>query len=169
LIDHLYVTYVNITTIDLENNFEQMRKAWDPRQPVETLLKQIQDCDDFLGRARRNTYWPSAANQCGLYQYFCHMQLHERLSQMEREGLCEQEVGKLQGTLRCSSPSAQSDAGGSSSNSGYHATHAAVGQTEDPIAEEASVALTNMATSTATERDVVASLNEENSRLAKTS
>jgi hypothetical protein len=47
MLDHLFLTYGNITAVDLENNFEQMRKAWDPRQPVETLLKQIQDCADF--------------------------------------------------------------------------------------------------------------------------
>jgi hypothetical protein len=47
MLDHLFLTYGNITAIDLENNFEQMRKAWDPQQPVETLFKQIQDCADF--------------------------------------------------------------------------------------------------------------------------
>jgi hypothetical protein len=43
MIDHLFLTYCNITTVDLENNFEQMRKAWDAQQPLETLFKQIQD------------------------------------------------------------------------------------------------------------------------------
>jgi hypothetical protein len=31
----------------LENNFEQMRRAWDPIQPVESWFKQIQDCADY--------------------------------------------------------------------------------------------------------------------------
>jgi hypothetical protein len=31
----------------LEHNFENMRKAWDPQQPVEILFKQIQDCVDY--------------------------------------------------------------------------------------------------------------------------
>jgi hypothetical protein len=48
MLDHLFLTYGNITAVDLENNFEQMRKAWDPQQPVENLFKQIQDCADFL-------------------------------------------------------------------------------------------------------------------------
>jgi hypothetical protein len=47
MLDHLFITYGNITAADLENNFEQMRKALDPQQPVETLFKQIQDCADF--------------------------------------------------------------------------------------------------------------------------
>jgi hypothetical protein len=44
MVDHLFETYVNITAVD---NFEHMRRAWDPQQPVETLFKQIQDCADY--------------------------------------------------------------------------------------------------------------------------
>jgi hypothetical protein len=44
---HLFETYGNITAVDLEINFEHMRRAWDPKQPVETLFKQIQDCADY--------------------------------------------------------------------------------------------------------------------------
>jgi hypothetical protein len=47
MLDHLFETYGNITAVDLEINFEHMRRAWDPQQPVETLFKQIQDCSDY--------------------------------------------------------------------------------------------------------------------------
>jgi hypothetical protein len=47
MLDHLFETYGNITSVDLEINFEHMRRAWDPHQPVETLFKQIQDCADY--------------------------------------------------------------------------------------------------------------------------
>jgi hypothetical protein len=47
MIEHLFITYGIITAVDLEHNFEQMRKTWDPQQPVETLFKQIQDCAGF--------------------------------------------------------------------------------------------------------------------------
>jgi hypothetical protein len=46
MLDHLFETYCNITAVDLEINFEHMRRAWDPQQPVESLFKQIQDCAD---------------------------------------------------------------------------------------------------------------------------
>jgi hypothetical protein len=36
-----------LTAADLENFFEQMGKAWDPQQPVETMFKQIQYHDDL--------------------------------------------------------------------------------------------------------------------------
>jgi hypothetical protein len=35
------------TADDLEINFEHMRRAWDPQQPVESLFKQIQDCAHY--------------------------------------------------------------------------------------------------------------------------
>jgi hypothetical protein len=41
------ISYGNITAVDLENNFDQMRRAWDPQQPFESLLKQIKDCADY--------------------------------------------------------------------------------------------------------------------------
>jgi hypothetical protein len=47
MLDHLFLSYGRITAVDIEQNFENMRKAWDPQQPVETLFKQIQDCVDF--------------------------------------------------------------------------------------------------------------------------
>jgi hypothetical protein len=47
MLDHLFETYGSITVVDLEINFEHMRRAWDPQQPVESLFKQIQDCADY--------------------------------------------------------------------------------------------------------------------------
>jgi hypothetical protein len=47
MLDNLFSTYGNITAVDLEINFENMRRAWDPQQPVESLFKQIQDCADY--------------------------------------------------------------------------------------------------------------------------
>jgi hypothetical protein len=34
MLDHLCETYGNITAVNLEINFEHMRRAWDPQQPV---------------------------------------------------------------------------------------------------------------------------------------
>jgi hypothetical protein len=48
MLEHLFMSYGSITAEDLEHNFENMRKAWDPQQPVETLFKQIQYCVDYL-------------------------------------------------------------------------------------------------------------------------
>jgi hypothetical protein len=45
---HLFKTYNSITAVVLEINFEHMRRAWDPQQPVESLFKQIQDCANYF-------------------------------------------------------------------------------------------------------------------------
>jgi hypothetical protein len=47
MMEYLFDNYGNITAVDLEINFEHMRQAWDPQQPVESLFKQIQDCADY--------------------------------------------------------------------------------------------------------------------------
>jgi hypothetical protein len=47
MLDHLFITYVNITAVDLENNFEHMHRAWDPQRPVESLFEKNQDCSDY--------------------------------------------------------------------------------------------------------------------------
>jgi hypothetical protein len=47
MLDHLFTTYGNITAVDLENNFEHTRHAWDPQQHVESLFKQIKDFYDY--------------------------------------------------------------------------------------------------------------------------
>jgi hypothetical protein len=47
MLDHLFSTYSNSTTVDLEINFEHICRAWDPQQPVESLFNQIQDCADY--------------------------------------------------------------------------------------------------------------------------
>jgi hypothetical protein len=45
--DRLFLSYGSITAVDIEQNFENIRKAWDPQQPVETLFNQIQYCVNF--------------------------------------------------------------------------------------------------------------------------
>jgi hypothetical protein len=62
IMDHLFMTYSNITAVDLENNFEQMRRAWDPQQPVESCSKKSRVRRLFRGR--RCSYWASSTNQC---------------------------------------------------------------------------------------------------------
>jgi phage shock protein A len=51
--------------------------------------------------------------------------------------------------------------------SGYHAANAAVGKTEEQMAEATIGALANLTTATAADRGVVATLTEANARLAK--
>jgi hypothetical protein len=55
----------------------------------------------------------------------------------------------------------------STATAGYHSANAAVGQTEDQMAEDTIGALVNLATETAADRGVVAALTQANARLVK--
>jgi hypothetical protein len=34
MLDHVFLSYGSLNMVDLEQNFENMRKAWDPHQPI---------------------------------------------------------------------------------------------------------------------------------------
>jgi hypothetical protein len=84
MLDHLFSTYGNITAVDLDINFEHMRRAWDPQQPVESLFKKIQYCADY-SEAGGRPHWAPATNQRWLRKNICNRPLHERMSPVERE------------------------------------------------------------------------------------
>jgi hypothetical protein len=57
--------------------------------------------------------------------------------------------------------------GETAANAGYHSANAAMTQNEDQMAEATIGVLTNLATSTAADRGVLAALSQSNSRLVK--
>jgi hypothetical protein len=78
MLDHLFPSYGSITAVDIEHNFENMHKAWDPQKPVETLFKQIQDCVDFaeaggvaIGAAQKNSSAYSKIFKSGKFNSAC--------------------------------------------------------------------------------------------------
>jgi hypothetical protein len=81
MLDHLFITYGNIMDVDLENNFEHMRRAWNTKQPVESLLKQIQDCTDYSDAGGVIFGHPQQINV--ICKNLCNWAFHERLSHME--------------------------------------------------------------------------------------
>jgi hypothetical protein len=101
MLDHLFETYGNITAVDLEINFEHMRRSWDPQQPVETLFKQIQDCADY--------------SQAGGVPIGHSKQINVGYAKIFATGhfmsVCRRWNEKLQIPLRSRSPSAQANAG----------------------------------------------------------
>jgi hypothetical protein len=70
MLDHLFETYGNITAVDLEINFEHMRWAWDPQQPVESLFKKIQDCADYYEAGWASSLVTRNKSTLGMQKYF---------------------------------------------------------------------------------------------------
>jgi hypothetical protein len=163
---HLFKTYGKITAVDLEINFEHMRRAWDPQQPVESVFKQIQDCAEY-SKAGGRPHWAPATNQLWLCKNICNRSLHERMSSVERETCHWKNLDTIQISLCCRSLSTQANAGRIRCTAGYHSTNAAFSHNEDQMAEATIGALANIATATAADWGVVADITHANARLAK--
>jgi hypothetical protein len=166
MLDHLFITYGNITTVDLENNFEHMGRAWDHQQPVESLLKQIQDCADYsetggvlIGHPQQINVGYAKIFATGHFMSACR-RWNEKLH-----------AGKTWAQFKTHFSAAHRQRkhmqGGSATISGYHSANAAVGKNEDQMSEATIGALANLPTSTAADRGVVETLTEANARLAE--
>jgi hypothetical protein len=166
MLDHLFSTYVNITAVDLEINFEHMRRAWDPQQPVEALFKQIQDCADYseafgvlIGHPQQINVGYAKIFATGHFMSAC------------RRWNEKHHIGKTWTQFKSHFAAAHRQhkqiQGESAATAGYHSANAAVGKTEDQLAEATIGALDNLATATAADRGVVATLTEANARLVK--
>jgi hypothetical protein len=166
MLDHLFETYGNITAVNLAINFEHMRRAWDPQQPVETLVKHIQDCAHYseaggvlIGHLQQINVGYAKIFVTGYFMIAC------------RPWNEKPTAGKTWAQFKSHFAAAHRQhkqmQGESAATSGYHSANAAVNQTEYQMAEATIGALLNLETATAAYRGGVATLTQANSHLAK--
>jgi hypothetical protein len=168
MLDHLFETYWNITAVDLEINFEHMRRAWDPQQPVESLLKQVKDCADYseaggvlIGHPQKINVGYAKIFATGHFMSVCRQWNEKHTIEKTRTqfkshfAAAHRQHKQMQMQVE------------SSATAGYHSANAAVTHNEDQMAEATIGALSNLATATAPDRGVVAALTQANSCLAK--
>jgi hypothetical protein len=166
MLDHLFETYGNITAVDLEINFEHMRRAWDPQQPVETLFKQIQDCADYSEAGGVLIGHPQQIN-VGYAKIFATGHFMSACHQWNEKPPAEKTWTQFKSHFAASHRQHKHMQGYSAATAGYHSANAAVTHNKDQMDEATIGALANLATATAADRGVVAALTQENSRLAK--
>jgi hypothetical protein len=154
MLDHLFMTYGNITVVDLENNFDQMRRAWDPQQPVESLFKQIRDCADYSEAGGVLIGHPQQIN-VGYAKIFATGQFLSACRRWNEKPNDETPWAQFKAHFSASHRQQKQMHGESDATSGYHSANASVGQTEDQMAEATIVALSNLDTATAADRGVV--------------
>jgi hypothetical protein len=166
MLDHLFGTYGNITAVDLEINFEHMRRAWDPQQPVESLFKQIQDCADdseaggvLIGHPQQINVGYSIIFATGHFMSACR--------RWNEKPLADKAWAQFKAHFSAAHRQHKQMQGESAATAGCHSVKAAVGKTEDQMAEATIGALANLDTATAADRGVVATLTEANARLVK--
>jgi hypothetical protein len=107
---HLLMAYGNITAVDLENNFEHMRRVWDTQHPVESLFKLDQDCADYSEAGGVIIGHPQQIN-VGYAKIFATGNFMSA-SRWNEKPQAEKNVGTIQGPLLRRTPSAQTNTGG---------------------------------------------------------
>jgi hypothetical protein len=166
MLDHLFVTYGNITAVDLDINFEHMHRAWDPQQPVESLFKQIQDCADYYEAGGVLIGHPQQIN-VGYAKIFATGHFMSAYRRWNEKHAIEKTWTQFKSRFAAAHRQHKQMQGESAATAGYHSSNAAVSHNEDHMAEATIGALANLATATAADRGVVAALTQANSRLAK--
>jgi hypothetical protein len=164
--DHPFETYGNITAVDLEINFEHMRQAWDPQQPVESLFKQIQDCADYYEAGGFLIGHPQQIN-VGYAKIFATGHFMSACLPWNEKHAIEKTWTQFKSHFAAAHRKHKQMQGESAATAGYHSANTAVSHNEDQMAEATIGALANLARTTAADRDVVAALTQANARLAK--
>jgi hypothetical protein len=166
MVDHLFSTYGNITAVDLEINFENMRRAWDPQQPVEALFKQIQDCADYYEAGGVLIGHPHQINVV-YAKIFATGHFMSSCRRWNEKHHIEKTWTQFKSHFAAAHRQHKQMHGKSAATAGYHSSNDAVGQTEYQLLEATIGALANLATATAADRGVVETLTEANTRLVK--
>jgi hypothetical protein len=166
MLDHLFETYGNITAVDLEINFEHMRRAWDPHQPVETLFKQMKDRADYSEAGGVLIGHPQQIN-IGYATIFATGHFMSACRRWNEKPTAEKTWAQLKSHFAAAHRQHKQMQGESATTAGYHSANAVMTQTEDHMVEATIGALSNLATATAADRGVVAALTQANSRLVK--
>jgi hypothetical protein len=166
MLDHLFETYVNITAVDLEINFEHMLRAWDPQHPVESLFKQIQDCADYSEAGGVLIGQPQQIN-VGYAQIFATGHFMSACRWWNEKHAIEKTWTQFKSHFAAAHRQHKQIQGESAATAGYHSVNAAVCHNEDQMAEATIGALANLTTATAADLGVVAALTQANARLAK--
>jgi hypothetical protein len=166
MLDHLFKTYGNITAVDVDINFEHMRRAWDPQQPVESLFKQIQDFADYSEAGGVLIGHPQHIN-VGYATIFATGHFMSACFRWNEKATVEKTWTHFKSHFATAHRQHKQMQGESAATAGYYSANAAVTHNEDQMAEATIGALSNLATATAAYRGVVAALTQENSRLVK--
>jgi hypothetical protein len=148
MLDHLFETYGNITAVDLEINFENMRQTWDPQQPVESLFKQIQDCADYyeaggvlIGDPQKINFGYAKIFATGHFMSVCRWWNEKQMT--------KKSWPQFKSHFAAAHRHHKQMQGESAATAGYHSANAAFGQTEDQMTDATIGALANLSTATA--------------------
>jgi hypothetical protein len=128
MLDLFFGTYGNITVVDIEINFEHMRRAWDPQQPVESLFKQIQDCAAYSEAGGVLIGHPHQIN-VGYAQIFATGHFMSTCHRWNEKPLPDKTWAQFKAHFSAAHRQHKQMQGESAATAGYHSANADVGQT----------------------------------------
>jgi hypothetical protein len=166
MLDHLFETYGSITAVDLEINFEHMRQAWDPQQPVEMLFKHIQDCAGY-SEAVGVPIGPSQQINIGYANIIAAGHFMSACRRWNEKPATDKAWTHFKSHFAAAHRQHKQMQGETAASIGYHSASASITQNEEQRTVATIGALTNLATATTADRGVVAALTQANSRLVK--
>jgi hypothetical protein len=132
MLDHLFETYGKITAVDLEINFEHMRRAWDPQHPVESIFKKIQDCPKYseaggvlIGHPQQINVGYANISKTGHFMSACR--------RWNKTHTIEKTWTQFKSYFTAAHHHHKQMQGESAATSGYHSANAAVTHNEDQM------------------------------------
>ena len=161
LIEHLMQSYGNITPNDLSHNDTVFRKPYDPNQPIETFYSQIEDAMDYADAGRSaytaaqvvtNAY--SLISNTGMFPESC------------REWRRKLEADKTWACFKVHFTEAHQDwrlTQGTTQTAGYYGANNAM----DSFVNDTADAFANLATATASDRQMLSDLTASNKALTE--
>jgi hypothetical protein len=166
MLDHLFSTYGKITAIDRKINFEHMRWAWDPQQPLEWLFKQIQECADYYEAGGVLIGHPQQFN-VGYAKTFATGHFMSACRWWNDKHLIDKTWKQFKFHFATADRQHEQMQGESAATDCYRSANADIGQTEEQMDEATIGALVNLAKATAADQGVVATITRANTRLVK--
>jgi 6-pyruvoyl-tetrahydropterin synthase len=164
ILTHLLTYYAMIAPTELTQNYELLNTPYDPNQPIETLFQQIQDVRAFAvaggepyGAAMIVNVAYTLVFNTGLFPDACHA-WQSRAITAKTWAQFKIDFTTAHQEFRLTNHTAQ--------QSGFHSANMMIEQGRDDSMQEKEEAIAQLATATASDRGMVATLTTTNAKLA---
>jgi hypothetical protein len=161
MLTHLYQTYGRLNPVDVQDNDARMKEAYDPNQPIEAFIDQIED-RVTLADAAATAYTPAQIIAIAYNLIFATGMFPEACREWRRRPIIEKTWTNFKTDFAIAHQEFR-ESQVTSNQAGYQqAANAAY----TDLQQETADAIANLATATASDRSTVASLTSTNSTLS---
>lgn len=158
MLDHLYASYGRLSPADLQENDKRLRTPYDPNQPIEAFIDQVEDAVS-LAAAARAPYSPAQIVAVSYTIMFTTGMFPEACREWRRRPIGEQTWANFKTTFTEAHQDYR-DSQATATQAGYHHANAAM-----EFQHDTAEAIANLATATASDRTTVANLTTTNRNL----